>query len=212
VDYEQVRKDSLAQIQETLDLREQAIKDSITQIEQGKVIGEIRFGMTEKEATQAINAFVKSCRRDVTMTGVYGVKDYPYYYIGNYEFNKGAIRTKYHEDKLWRFELGNQFIDWKKYDTEVRNEITQISNVLRTKYGEPTNALPLPERHRTNEGESYVINQWSIGTKDILVIVYANSSSYNVNLIIYEPAVAEILLKQRTKSEASKTKDGSELF
>jgi hypothetical protein len=212
IDYEQLRKDSLAQIQAIQELKEQATKDSIAQIEQGKVIGEISFGMTESETKQAIKSFVKSCRRDIKMSGVYGVKNYPYYFIGNYEFNEGAIRTRYHDGKLWRFELGNQFIDWKKYDTEVRKEIVSISNVLKTKYGEPTVANLLPERHRTKEGEGYVINSWTIGTKEIVVYLDVNSTSYNVNLLIYQPAISDMLFKQRIESEASKTKDGSELF
>ena len=212
VDYEQIRKDSLAQIQAIQELKEQAEKDSITRIEQGKVIGDISFGMTENETKTAIKSFVKSCQRDVKMIGINGVEYEPYHYIGNYEFNDRAIRTRFHDGKLWRFELGNQFIDWKKYDTEVRKEIVNISEVLKTKYGEPTVANLLPERHRTKEGESYAINSWTIGTKEIVVYLDVNSTSYNVNLLIYQPAISDMLFRKRMESEASKMKEGSELF
>jgi len=54
-------RDSIATIRQIENQKEQARKDSIIHFEQGKVIGDILFGITKKEFDKKENEFMEKC-------------------------------------------------------------------------------------------------------------------------------------------------------
>lgn len=188
--------------------KDKAIKDSILQIEQSKVLGGIEFGMSKKEFDLAFKKFLYEQRQPDKVLG----KDFYEYYIGNYEFNGISFVDLYFEEKLYFLKLYGEYIDWKDYDSKVPKEIKYITDVIKLKYKEPNITNDIPEPYNMNEDYIYVVNSWDVGSKKIEVLVNDQGTWYTVDLRIYQPSIMEKIKKEKEKLEQQNTKENKDVF
>ncbi|WKZ58835.1 MAG: hypothetical protein QY309_13260 [Cyclobacteriaceae bacterium] len=195
-------QDSLKRVNEE---RQRKIKDSLILIEQDKVIGDVKFTMTKKVAKNEILKFKKSIERKPP-----GSTYMSYYYIGEYE--SFQILDFYHEDKLYYLLIQGTPILWEKYDFEVPNQVKFISDVIEQKYGKPTISNEVEPRHKLQSGYSYLIKQWDVGRKRIKISIDNNTTSYMVNLTIYQPDIESKINSERLRKEQESTKKAKDLI
>lgn len=200
----QLEQDSITAVKAEQARIEKARQDSIIAIEQDKVIGDIMFGMPEKEVKSKIEKFRKENRRSDKFLGE------PYYddFIGEYEYF--LIRDYYYEGKLYELNIIGIPTNWEYYDSEVPRQIRYITDVISQKYGNPDLHSELEQRHKLQEGYTYLLNRWNIGKKRIEIRVSDNGTSYPVIVEIYLPEVREKIIIEREKQEkesANKAKD-----
>ncbi|WP_439151100.1 hypothetical protein [Winogradskyella sp.] len=203
---ENIQKDSIAKIKAKELIIKKRKKDSITTIEQGKVIGEIRFGMNKNIAKSKINKFKKENRKPYKIMN----KTFYDHFIGNFEFS--FIRDFYYENELYKIKIIGKPILWENFESEATKEIKAISNVLKTKYGNPNLHYDLEPRYKLKKNYTYLINSWKIGTKEIQVRISDKGTSYNVILIITKPNVENKIKREIRDKEKQETLKGSEVF
>lgn len=185
----------------------QKIKDSIFNAEQDKVIDNILFMISEKEAKEKITEFVEKSKRTK-----YSNSDDKYPFIGNYEFRDYGNNGFYYNDKLYMFKIKGKYISWEKYDSEVPKQLGYIKNVIELKYGEPTYSIDIPERYRIDNDKSYVIYSWSIGVKQIDIRLSDEGTYYRINVLIYLPTVVEMITNENEQREKIKSEKDKNVF
>ncbi|MGB0427898.1 MAG: hypothetical protein ACPGEC_03095 [Flavobacteriales bacterium] len=202
----QLKQDSITAVKVEQARLEKVRQDSIIAIEQDKVIGDIKFGMTKKDVKLKIEKFKKENRRPDKFLGE------PHYddFIGEYEYFQ--ILDYYYEGKLYGLNINGNLIDWEKYDSEVPRQIKYITDVISQKYGDPSLHYELPPRYELQKGYSYLINRWNIGKKRIEIKVLDTGTRYPVNVEIFLPEVIEEIKKEREQQEQESVNKAKEVF
>lgn len=204
---EKAIKDSIENVRIIEERREKEIKDSIARIEQEKVIGDIVFGINEKEASKKISAFIKNSSRTK-----YSDSDLTYPFIGNYEFSPYGSRGYYYDDKLYMLVIQGQVISWDDYENEVPREVRYITDVIKLKYGEPSTRNSIPERYNLEKGDKFLLNSWTVGTKQIDVRLSDSETYYSVDLYIYQPKIVEKRNQENRNAEKATTEKDKNIF
>ncbi|MDN5203292.1 hypothetical protein QQ008_18025 [Fulvivirgaceae bacterium BMA10] len=144
--------DSLAEANEKKLLADNARQDSITKIEQEKVLGDIIFGLKKNKVSNLLNEFKRKNRKSQVIAGTAFYDDY----IGN--FRVGIYRDYYYQGKLYMLVINGMPISWENFDLEVKKNVDWISDIIETKYGKPTTHFNLKPRHKMENGYIYLIN------------------------------------------------------
>jgi hypothetical protein len=204
---EQQRLDSIAEAkQKEIERIEKARQDSIINVEQEKVIGDIKFGMKKIEVNQKISKFKSETARPYEIVGT----TFYDYYIGEYKYFQ--ILDFYYQTKLYEIFIQGNPINWEKFENEIQKQINFISEVIKQKYGPPTFQKILDPIYNLQKGYSYLINRWEIGVKTIEIQVEDNGTYYCVNLVIYQPEIINRLNKEKEEKEKKSTEKAKNLF
>lgn len=206
IDQKQIEQDSTTLLNIEKKKREKKKRDSILIIEQNKVIGEIRFGMTKNEVNTMIKRFRKKNRRPDKFLGK------PYYddFIGEYEYFQ--MTGFYDEGKLYELYIQGVLTDWEDFDRDVSRQTKYISNVIKQKYGEPDLHYDIEPRYKLNKGYSYLISRWIVGTKTIEVRLQDNGTNYPINVSIFLPEVRKKIENKKNQEEKESTEKAKDVF
>lgn len=181
------------------------LPDSIINVEQKKVIDNIYFGASEKITKLNISTFIKQCE-------IKKGRPYMDHYIGDYQFNEFGIDGYYHQDKLYRLNIKGHPISYENYNTELKSQIENLNDVLKSKYGNSTNSSPLLESSEMNNEFTYLLYQWIIGKKIIEIRLEPNKTFYYINLEIYQPEIEKQLIKERKNKNKDSNSKGGEIL
>jgi len=201
----QMRVDSLQLANAKLIRLEQSRKDSITCIEQTKVIGDIRFAMSKNAVEPKKKAFLTSIQKKAE----YGFTEY---YIGNFQLAHNPLRDYYFNDSLYQFDIHGDGIDWEYFDIKLPEQIDAITQVIKLQYGDPQLSYPLPPRYTMENHYTYLIHSWTVGKKDIEVRVSDEGTRYRVLVTIKQPEVEQRLQLLEEERKKRKTQDAKRVF
>lgn len=180
--------------------REQAVKDSINAVEQEKVIGEITFGMSKKQARQKLEKFR---RTNKDKRGIY-------HKIGEYQYL--SVSDLYQKGKLYSIKIEGAPIDWEYFKSDVPDQIEKITRIIKEKYGDPSKQYELMPRYRLEKNYTYLINQWDVGKKRIEVRVSDNGTSYSVDVAIYIPSIRDQVELDAVKKDIESAQKAKDVF
>lgn len=205
---EKATRDSIALAIETQNEREQAIRDSITFIEQNIAIGPILFNITEKEFDKKKNEFLQKCR----------IPDLEYYKrltiftykIGEYGF--GDLYGWFHKDSLYNIRWRGPIVDYDDYDIVMPDQYKALTSLLKEKFGEPSTSYGLPNWTDLDKGYFRRCDIWKIGTKQIEVQVACEGVKYYLNLEVFKPAVEKRIQQEKEIKENESTKQAVDLL
>lgn len=202
-------KQNNQQLKEETSNNYQFKQDSLIKVEQEKVIADIKFGMLEKEVKSKIKKFINDSKKLEYDYGSFKSYDY---LIGNYKFSEYGISDYYYENELYRFDINGDLIEWKYFETELREQVKHIYDIIETKYGEPGLSYEIPASYEMSEDYSYLIYQWNVGKKEIAIRVEDSGNNYRVNISIFVSAIVDLLKEKEKLEEKEKTKSAKEVF
>ena len=204
---EKIIADSIADVNSKKAQIAQEKRDSILDIEQMKVIGDIEFLMSETETKEKIKEFIKKSERTK-----YSNSDLKYPFIGNYEFSEFGMKGSYNNDKLYMLKITGSGVSWEKYENKIPKELAYIKQVIELKYGEPEINRDIPQRYLINEDENYLIYSWQVGVKSINIVIHDSGQFYKVNVIIYLPSVAKMINERNQQMEKNVSESDKDVF
>ena len=103
-------------------------------------------------------------------------------------------------------------IEWKYLDTELKEQVKHIYNVITPKYGKPNLSYEILASYQMNEDYSYLIYQWKIGKKEIEIRVEDTGSYYRVNVLIFLADIEKLLREKEKLKEKEQTDSAKEIF
>lgn len=162
--------------------------------EQEKVIGDIKFGMTEKEATPLLEEFILSFYDDVGLVG-YGE-------MGLFRFSIRTIEEQYHQGKLYGIKIRSRF---GKDKLMLKETAISLKDFISTKYDKPNYEKSIPSDY---EYWSEKIYGWSIGSKEITISFFVDEF---VELRIFQSEIDdEVKIKLQKENNLKKIKEEKE--
>lgn len=174
--------------------------DSFIANEESKAIGNIFFGISEKQYPKEETTFNKTTeRKDVIV----------YHYIGN--FNYFRIQPYFYEDKLYKIELTGH-ISMLDYNSEASTVVNEISKVIELKYGIPTKTYPIPEILQMDDKHIYTIKTWEIGKKRISIQMRYNGTFFEPTLSSYQYQTDEVIKQKYMEQNDSIIKTGKDVL
>lgn len=192
---EQNRRDSLKAI------LEQKRIDFI-KVEQEKVIGEIKFGMSESKTKKLWKKFLNNHKKSGS------------FYIGDYKFS-GAYRIVrfLNNNSLYYLTLRGYLIRYDEYVVEAPREYKAISNILENKFGKPDYERELIKWYKTDKNYYYTLKYWNIGKKRVEIKLSRSSGTYlTIDVSIYQPEIVEQINRQRELEAVYKAKKEKDAF
>lgn len=181
--------------------------DSIILTEQEKVIGDIKFGDSEKVTKNNLKDFIKkSKRKDHSDFDELG------YFIGNYKFTNSGVYDFYYKSKLYKLHITGYPIQYEEYKSEISRQIESIKSVISKKYKEPDITNSIPESFETEKGYSYEVHSWNIGSKKIEIRINDKGDHYTVNIEIYQPNIVKTLEKSQLEEDKNMTNKDKNTF
>jgi len=161
---------------------------------QNKVIGEIKFGMPEKDAKKAIEKFEKQSERIIDKNDGFAKN-----FIGNFGYI--TIYPQFHNKKLYQIMIRGNFIKWEDYKTKLPEELSNIKTVLQNSLGDPMKINSIPDFSETERGKSYLVYGWLLGNKKVTVYIESENSDYYISVYISRTDIESIVEEdnQRTK-------------
>jgi hypothetical protein len=206
IDLKSKIQDSLNRIETEKKILEKKKKDSIVRIEESKVLGDITFGMLEKNVKEKLNEFKLKNRRPDPVLGK------PYYddFIGEYEYSN--VRGLYYDNKLYELKISGALIHWERYDYRVRKEAELISDVIKLKYGQPDLVLEIQPRYKIEKGYSYLIKRWNVGKKVIETRIEDIGTYYTVNVSIFLPEIRNRIKNEEVEKEKLSSEKAKDAF
>jgi len=153
--------------------------DSFINAEQDKIIGDLKFGMSEKEAKKEMEKF-----------------DPPYEpghkkSIGNFDYD--FIRAKYDSNKLYSIILSITLGKWDNFD--------ELRNLIEPKFGKPDSDKVEWQRDSCNYQHRIL---WTIGKKEIEI--FNEISDCKTSLTFIEIYLPDIQHKVYEREEQIKNK------
>ncbi|NEW83452.1 MAG: hypothetical protein GZ094_13945 [Mariniphaga sp.] len=200
-------RDSFATIKQIESKKEQTRKDSIIHFEQGKVIGDIFFGIGQKEFDKKHDIFKEKCKAVIFASGDYKIYKYV---IGDYKFSR--IWGDYYNDKLYFVQIQGSQIHYENYKTEMKDQADAIYLVFKNKYGDANENKGIPEWHRTEKGYSYLVAYWIIGTKEIKLTVQNDGIYYYLNINISKPEISKQIADEKNTKEKESAAKATDLL
>ncbi len=207
IEREKTINDSIQQaekLQKDKELAEEKVRiDSLSQI----AWGEAKFGMSVKDvkATKAFkNAFgfrdknnpfqsLELTLADTNIDGIY------------------SIKVSFFNDRLFRVDMESWTRNANYYDTEIKETVDELKNLIQEKYGEPTVNNGFPDFIELKPDRPITAYSWTVGEKRIYIDVKEiySGSEYKVECIILHSKETEAVssyndkLEQETKSKKS---------
>lgn len=179
--------------------------DSTIKIEQEKVIGNIEFGMSEKEGEKEISKFTESSKKRK-----YSNSDLKYSFIGNFEFS--TTKGFYYEDKLHMFKIMGVSIPWVDYSQRIEQEYNNIRKILQLRYGEPNNTTSFPKSYELEGKTNYTLDSWTIGDKKIRIFIDNSRTYYSIDILIFKPKISRIINYYNTLERSAEIEKGKNAF
>lgn len=183
------------------------LPDSIIIIEQEKVIGNIKFGDSEKETKKNLEVFIKKSKRKEYSNSIF-----PDCFIGNYKFNGDGVYDLYYKSKIYKLHITGHPILYEDYKSEIPRQIEYIKAVISEKYKEPDITNSIPESFETEKGYTYEVHNWNIGSKKIEISINDKGDHYTVNIEIYQPNIVKILEKAQLEEDKNMTNKDKNTF
>lgn len=187
---------------------EKPAKDSLAKLEQDKAIGEIMFGISEKQFNQDKSKFLEKCK--VPKSERYSSTIVTDYRLGDYGFN--SLDGWFNDDSLYRVRLSGGAIKYNNYERLMPEQHEALLTVLKGKYLSPTKNYGLPNRITIKEGFVYHSAIWEVGSKEIQTGISGGSAEYYLNLIIVEPAIEKKVKAEEERKEQESAKKGTEIL
>lgn len=165
--------------------------------EEDKVIGDVKFFVSEKDWNKNSDKYFKSLQnKDKSISA-------PFYMVGNYGFF-----TKYpsfHNDSLYSVQLRGNIHSYEYYDYEVPKAFKAALELYSQKYGKPDVIRELPAFHNTPNNSYVTLASWQVGPKKITIELNCGSSDYSVDVCITRTDILEIVKKEKAAQQASRT-------
>ncbi len=174
-----------------------AERDSIATAQQGIAIGELKFGMSEKET----NSVLKIMRK--------GSSTYP---VGNYEY---LISPSFNsEGQLYRVRLKTPWEDASQIDIKVVPAMEDLISIIETKYGPAENRKRKLDFFDLDPNTMQIMGSWNVGTKGILVgaVEESSGSKYSAQAWIWDKPMQMVVDNAQLKKEAGAQLEAAEKF
>lgn len=193
------------------DLKAKKVRDSLETIrkdnfilaEQNKIIGDIVFGISFEEYQIMKKQFLERTK-NVDWVSSDGYKFYKQN-IGDYEFED--IKGYFYNEKLYRLDIEGGLISYKYYKSEMHSQVEAIQNPYEKKYGKPDTYFGIPETYKMDEGYSYSVAYWHIGTKKVDLRIEDIGSYYRLHIRISQPKVVnQIKFEEEVNKNAEQKK------
>ena len=180
------------------------VPDSIVATEQYKAIGEIKFGISEKQFNKQKEEFEKQTEVETypgsgIMNNMIG--KYRYYWLSGF----------FENDKLYKVMLRGKVIEYSEYDKDIKEQFESLYYNLKTKYGEATSYLGLPSWSRINDQRVINCASWKIGIRTIEMTITRRGTNYNLDFLSFKTAIedsinnAEYQKKRAIEEKTSKS-------
>jgi hypothetical protein len=180
--------------------------DSLVKNEEDKVIGNIMFGISEKEYRIEKKKFENATKKQQKIASI----TIDEYFIGNFEYFQ--MIDHFDSGKLYRLEIQGTPVSWDDYEGEISNRISAIQEVIMQKFRKPEIENSIPKMYEMEKGYTYLISAWDVGTKRIEIRIQDNQTIYIPYILIYKPSIQEKLDKIRTTKKDSVNKSAKNLF
>jgi len=185
--------------------KDEISRDSINKKEELIVFGSMRFGMSNAEFEKSKNEFMEKCKVYYgDCKGCYQRK------IGDYEFLR--IYGYFYKEKLYYVKISGKSIGYEVYDNNMKIEYDGLFNVLKNKYGYPTDNLGFPSWASISDGERSGTTVWLMGDKTIIMSMECKDNSYKLNLIIHQPSISELIEKEHEIKKQNAIKKGVDVL
>ena len=174
-----------------------AERDSVAKTQQGIAIGELKFGMTEKEAWAAINTMRE------------GGAIYP---VGNYEYYIDPIFNS--EGKLYRVQLRTASVNASHIDRKVAPAVEDLITVIETKYGPAENRKWKLDFFAFDPNTMQIMGRWNVGTKRILVggVEASGGAQYSAQAWIWDAPMKNLVDNAELRKEAGAQMKSADKF
>lgn len=170
-----------------------SLPDSVVKQQEKIAFGDLRFGMTEKEAERV-------GRKNIG----YGVK------IGNSEYYVSPLYDDH--GQLYKVEISGSYRDADYLRTELQESHDNLVDVITAKYKEPTESKGYPSILSLNAGYITWSNTWHVGGKTIKVGLgeaQDRAEFYPVCWIYDESMTETYNTRQYAEKDSLKKKDAS---
>jgi len=205
---EKATRDSLEIIKRIQLEKENAIKDSITMVEQDIAIGTISFNIPEKDFNKGKAEFLKKCK--LAEYEFYKGSTIFTYKLGEYGFS--YLYGWFHNDSLYNIELKGPFVEYNDYDRVMPDQYRALKNLLTQKYGEPSASFGLPKWTDLDKGYFKRCNVWEIGNKKIEIRISCAGVKYYLNLVVFKPHVEKRIKLEKQFEEKESTKKAVDIL
>lgn len=179
--------------------------DSIKKQEEMIVLGSMRFGMNLLEFQNSKVDFIEKCKD-------YHDNNKEYYdlKIGDYTFRD--IDGYFYKEKLYYVIIRGKSIGYKVYDNNMKIEYDGLFNILKNKYGYPTDNLGFPSWASISDGERSGTSVWLMGDKTIIMSMECKDNSYTLNLIIHQPSISQLIGEEEDVKKQNAIKKGVDVL
>ena len=168
------KKDSA--LNDSLNVKDSLAKSPISKEEENKVVGNIEFGISEKQFEQDLAKFKGTLEHNEFQT-IYG--------IGSYMVSSFA--GSFNNDSLYKLTMLGDLIPKERYKEELLPQVNELKESMVKTYGQPQSGQGAPDMQHTTKGYSYKAYSWVIGDKTIDIKVANRGIYFSCDLIIYQP-------------------------
>jgi len=168
-----------------------AVKDSLFKAElirkEGvKAIGNINFYISEKEFEKQKDIYLKS----LSHKNEFGFDEYS---IG--EFSVLTVSGNFFNDSLFSIQIRGIPISYDEYNSKMPKQFETLMSILVEKYGNPYEKKELPEWNAMPNNSTWILAQWHLGFKDLLMYINCGGSTYSIDFCYYVPELADRRIK-----------------
>jgi len=189
-----------AELRATISRQTEALKaerDSVAIVQQGIAIGDLRFGMSEKEAWAAINKM----REGDSM-----------YKVGAYRYHVSPSFNS--EGQLYYVTMRTTPVNASEIDEKVTPAIEDLITIIETKYGPAENRKWQLDLMKFKTSTVQIMGKWAVGTKRISVGSFKESSrsTYCAYVWIWDEPMQMLVENAQLKQEAGAQLEAAEKF
>lgn len=155
-------------------------KDTLTntvfsKADENKVIGNINFGINEKQFVQEEKAFMSTLDHNEHQTT---------YAIGGYLFSD--LTGKFNSNQLNELNMIGDFIPQERYEAELLPQVEILKDLVAKKYGEAQQGAGAPAYQALKKNQSNTAYSWTIGSKVININVVNRGEFSSCDLKIFK--------------------------
>lgn len=180
----------------------EARRDSLNVIEEKIAIGNINFGISEKEFEKQKAIFEKKCQYDPEFTSFKRIGDYDFYGVG------GLFRN----DSLYSLTLEGKLVAYGDYDHTMPSQHTALFRLLSDKYGGNSSFYGLPSWTSIEKHTGRRTAIWEVGQKKIEIVVYNQGLYYRLNTEVFIPKIENEIKAEGEREKSESIKKGTELL
>jgi hypothetical protein len=154
------------------------VADTIVATEQDKAIGDIKFGISEKEFEKVRKDFDKK-----TETPAWEGSTAITHKIGQYEYT--YMDGEFYHDSLYKIVLRGDVVQYDDYNNEMPNKYKSIRYLLTLKYGNPTTENGLPSWTSIAKNRYEICCAWEIGKRTVELKVASRGTYFTLDMFSY---------------------------